>query len=388
MKTKIFRIIEMYKSQLESAKKNPELAKKYLNTKIQVKKARLLSKINYTPKITGIVSAKLEVTQNCNSKCVTCNFWKINTLMNEEPIDQEKLSFEEFKKVIDQLNELKCQSLQLIGGETLLYKRITELIEYATKKGMKSNIVTNGLLMTEETAEKIVNSGLHSIVFSIDAKDPELNNKIRGVSKAFELQTKAIQLINKYDKNNKIHKSINCTVSVHNAHVLNEIIDIAHELNIKEVSYIFLSTYSKEIKNLTDKMFGKPTGSLEFMTSPSLIPKDIKKLKEQKELILKKAKKYNINIKGQFLTGKIYDLVNAVKRDKNLFCMLPFKFILVDVYGYAYPCDMLRYKLGNIREKSLKKMFLSNEFKEFSKIYINNYKYIEICKYCPLYCPV
>jgi len=124
------------------------------------------------------------------------------------------------------------------------------------------------------------------------------------------------------------------------------------------------------------------------MTSPSLIPKDIKKLKEQKELILKKAKKYNINIKGQFLTGKIYDLVNAVKRDKNLFCMLPFKFILVDVYGYAYPCDMLRYKLGNIREKSLKKMFLSNEFKEFSKIYINNYKYIEICKYCPLYCPV
>ena len=74
MKTKIFRIIEMYKSQLESAKKNPELAKKYLNTKIQVKKARLLSKINYTPKITGIVSAKLEVTQNCNSKCVTCNF--------------------------------------------------------------------------------------------------------------------------------------------------------------------------------------------------------------------------------------------------------------------------------------------------------------------------
>ncbi|MEA3379002.1 MAG: radical SAM protein [Nanoarchaeota archaeon] len=372
----------------KSGIKNPQLAVDYgiLRAQILIFKALNQIGVYYQPKPKSIVSAKIELTQDCTSRCITCNFWRITTLMNGRKIDRKRLEHRDYIKLIYQLKKLHCNTIQWLGGETLLYKRVPELIKLCTELGIKTNIVTNGTEMTKDMAQSLVESGLNSITFSLDGPK-EINDKVRGIKGAFEKQLLAIERIKNADKQNKLHKSISVTVSIVNLPYIEKVLDIANKINITEINYYILSAYNKQVKQNTDKLFKKLVGSLEFLVSPALIPKDEKLLKKKQDEILKKAKEYNIKIRGHLFTKGMANLEKGIKR-KDMFCLAPYKFCVIDCYGYIYPCDLLRYPFGNIKETSIKKALNSKEFNKFSQIYLKKFKDIEICRYCPLYCPI
>jgi radical SAM protein with 4Fe4S-binding SPASM domain len=382
------RLIKHGYSMIKSGINNPRLAFDYINLRWQIPSSRNLNKLGiyYKPKINSIVSAKIELTQDCTSRCVTCNFWRIKSLMSGRKIDREKLKHEEYVNVIKQLAKMNCNTIQLLGGETLLYRRVPELISLCSKLKIKTNIVTNGTEMTEEMAKEICNSGLTSLTFSLDGPQ-EINDRVRGIKGAFEKQMEAIKKIQKNDPGNKIHKSLSVTISVVNLPYVDQILDIANEIGIKEINYYILSAYDKSVKEKTDDLFKESVGSLEFQVSPSLIPKDQELINKKRKEVLEKAKKYGIHLRGQLFTKEMANLDKGIKR-KDMFCIAPYKFCVIDCYGYIYPCDLLRYPFGNIKDMSIKKALKSKRFNNFSKIYIKKFKDIEICRFCPLYCPL
>ena len=78
----------------------------------------------------GLQSANLEVTQKCDSKCVSCNIWQMakSPLSNNEAAQQEReLDFDEHIQIINELKELGVKALQLHGGEPLLNTRLPEI---------------------------------------------------------------------------------------------------------------------------------------------------------------------------------------------------------------------------------------------------------------------
>ena len=373
---------------LRGAKQNPKLAKDYALLRFHVFLSRLGNKLNFyhEPKLKSIVSAKIELTQACPSKCITCNFWRINSMMNGCEKKETKLKHDEFEELLRQLKKMNCNAVQLLGGETLAYRRAPELIKLASSLGMKTNIITNGILMTPEIAKEIGESGLTTLGFSIDGPK-DVNNYIRGHKDAFDKQINAIKLIQKYDPENKIHKSICVTISVPNVEYLDKIMDIANEVGIKEVSYYMMSTYSEDTKEQADDLFKEKVGSLEFMVPSSLAAKDKPLLDKKRKEILRKAKEYGITVRGQFFTKEMVDVDKAIRREDK-FCITPYKFCTIDCYGHVYPCDLLRYSFGNIRENSLKEILNSARYSKFSKMYIKKFKDIKICRYCPLYGPI
>ena len=69
--------------------------------------------------------AQWMITRKCNYRCRGCNVWKEQ--------DQRELSTEEIKRGLDILRDLGIVELVISGGDPLLRKDVSEIIDYASK---------------------------------------------------------------------------------------------------------------------------------------------------------------------------------------------------------------------------------------------------------------
>ena len=114
--------------------------------------------------------AEFRFTENCNSRCITCNVWKNNSI--------NELTTEEIKNALHQLKEIGVKQLIFTGGETLLRNDVGDIIKEANSLKFEAIIVvTNGLLL-EEKAEEIAESAIklasHAKRKTIRAEDIKL----------------------------------------------------------------------------------------------------------------------------------------------------------------------------------------------------------------------
>jgi len=116
----------------------------------------------------------IESTNACNLRCPMCgrNWMK------------EKIGYIDwglFKKIIDEATKYYLPSIKLnYRGEPLLHPDIAKMVKYAKEKGiLEVQFNTNGVLLTEEKAEKLIDAGLDRIIFSFDAANKKTYEKIR-----------------------------------------------------------------------------------------------------------------------------------------------------------------------------------------------------------------
>jgi len=92
------------------------------------------------------------------------------------------LTVKDHQNFIASLKEFAGNDIQIqfVGGEPLLKKGIIELIEYTTKQGFSTTMTTNGFLFNAENRERIANSGLNSLVFSLESLKQKTHDFLRG----------------------------------------------------------------------------------------------------------------------------------------------------------------------------------------------------------------
>jgi len=94
---------------------------------------------------------------------------------------QGYMSFEDFKKIIDEAYKYTNLLLPFQWGEPLIHPQIWKMIKYAVSKKMRVMLTTNGTLLNSHTIPLIVNSGLERITVSVDGVGSTYEN-IRGFS--------------------------------------------------------------------------------------------------------------------------------------------------------------------------------------------------------------
>jgi len=138
------------------------------------------------------------LTARCNVRCKICEVWKQQF--------SGELTTAEVKNLLDQSIEAGVKTVYFTGGEALLRPDILELVNYAARPGIITTVNTNGSLINEELAEKIVLSRLRNLTFSIDSASAKVHDSIRGKG-VFEKAVKGIQLVNgfksKYRRDNQ-----------------------------------------------------------------------------------------------------------------------------------------------------------------------------------------
>ena len=127
--------------------------------------------------IKNLTSLIIEPTNTCNLRCTFC-------FVTEGMTRQEGfLEFDLFKKIIDDSPGLEHLCMHN-WGEPLLHRDIFRMIDYAREAGVQWVVMnTNGTLLTDKMIDRIVDSGLSIIRFSIDGS-AETFKRIRGVELA------------------------------------------------------------------------------------------------------------------------------------------------------------------------------------------------------------
>lgn len=84
-----------------------------------------------------------------------------------------------FKTIADQVGEHKAILRFSGAGEPMVHKQCVDYMEYAKAVGCEVGLITNGSLMTEESALRMLKAGVEMIEFSVDAADSDTYDIVR-----------------------------------------------------------------------------------------------------------------------------------------------------------------------------------------------------------------
>jgi len=161
-----------------------------------------------------------EVTKGCNLRCVHC---RATATELSSPND---LSTPRALDIISQIADFCSPILVLSGGEPLYRPDIFQLARFATEKGIRVALGTNGTLVTKEVARKIVDSGVRRVSISLDGADSQTHDTFRGIPGAFEAAVYGMRNL----KELGMSVQINMTIAKHNAKQLPAVLDLSREL--------------------------------------------------------------------------------------------------------------------------------------------------------------
>jgi radical SAM protein with 4Fe4S-binding SPASM domain len=161
-----------------------------------------------------------EVTKGCNLRCIHC---RATATELTSPLD---LPTTKALNLLEQVSQYALPILVLSGGEPLFRADIFQLARYATERGLRVALATNGTLVTKEIARKIVDTGVRRVSISLDGANAATHDSFRGIPGAFDAALRGFQNL----KELGMSLQINTTIARHNAHELPAVLELARSI--------------------------------------------------------------------------------------------------------------------------------------------------------------
>ncbi len=115
----------------------------------------------------------IETSSSCNLRCIMCP--------NKDVPGARKglMKIELFRKIIDEMAPFVGDIYLHHRGEPLLNPALFDMIKYARDAGIKTRFHTNGVLLNQERAEKLLEAQPDLVSFSVDGFTKESYENIR-----------------------------------------------------------------------------------------------------------------------------------------------------------------------------------------------------------------
>jgi SynChlorMet cassette radical SAM/SPASM protein ScmF len=130
------------------------------------------------------------LTKGCNLRCRHC--W-IEPGHQTERDTYSTLAFTSFRTIIEQAKPMGLSSVRLTGGEPLLHPEIHEILELTRKENLQLTLETNGTLCNPELSKEIAGCKGPSVGVSLDGKNAETHEWVRGVAGCFQAALEGIR---------------------------------------------------------------------------------------------------------------------------------------------------------------------------------------------------
>ncbi len=151
-----------------------------------------MKKLDFPNRIT------VELTNQCNVSCTFCPRQSVDMKIGF-------MSMELYKKIIDEASEhLPVKLVIFFRGESLLHPEFIECVKYAKDKGIGPiQYATNAFELTNDMSDKLLETGIDFISFSLDTLDPEIYRKSRLCGNLDISRDNVIYLSKKCDEKRK-----------------------------------------------------------------------------------------------------------------------------------------------------------------------------------------
>lgn len=143
----------------------------------------------------------VDITDMCNLRCPFCL-----RVSNPELIQNKKMSFDMFQKIIDEgsMNGLYGVKLNIIG-EPLLHPDVCKFVRYAKEKGLIDVYFnTNAVLLNEKTANSLIDAKLDRLSISFEGYTKDVYERYR-VGSDFDLVVNNIKAIQEFKKERHVN---------------------------------------------------------------------------------------------------------------------------------------------------------------------------------------
>jgi len=129
----------------------------------------------------GYDIVNIEVTNNCNMRCTFC------ALPIRKAPDKE-METKDVYQVLEELAEYKGVDFVAFHqfGEPILHPDIWRYVDRCRELGLRTQLVTNGLALTDKKIEKLIEHSPDIVRISLHVLDPENHSEIRGVKTSFD----------------------------------------------------------------------------------------------------------------------------------------------------------------------------------------------------------
>ncbi|MBP3505388.1 MAG: radical SAM protein [Lachnospiraceae bacterium] len=170
-------------------------------------------------------SLNIEINNTCNHKCEFCDF---HGPYAPNKIHPARMDFDTIKKILDAAHELGigCKELGFyLSGEPFVHTELVDAVAYAKKIGYKYVfLTTNGSLAYPEQMKRILDAGLDSIRFSVNAADAKTYEIVHG-SDDFDAVVANIKFAHEYITSNNLSTatSLSCVITKRTFGIQNQI---------------------------------------------------------------------------------------------------------------------------------------------------------------------
>ncbi|MFH1732965.1 MAG: radical SAM protein [Planctomycetota bacterium] len=200
-----------------------------------------------TRRLVRPASIYCKLTLRCNARCRHCDVWK-------HPSDiQDELSTAEWKDIFSSLRRwLGPADICLTGGEVLLRRDALDLLEFTAGLGLRVQFLSNGYVLADDVAEKIIAANPDTAAVSLDAMDPRLYDELRGKEGFFKRAAAAIRsLVHHHNRLGARGRIIVKTVMMDpNLDELTKIVDWVAELGTAKVFFQAITqNYEQEMRH-------------------------------------------------------------------------------------------------------------------------------------------
>lgn len=315
----------------------------------------------------GPVSIHLDITNRCNLECKFC--WQRSHERKGWINYENELSEEKLLKLVEEAAELGVEHWLLSGGGEPLLRTGTavKVMEKIKKLNMHGDIITNGTILEEEHAKRIVKSGWDRVRFSVNSHEAERHDFLVGSEGAFKKAIKSILYLSKYKRKlgtSKPEIGFNTVINTVNYKELPELVELLSELNGDLFNVQTIILYSEKEEKWTLSKEEKE----EF-------PKYVK---EANNIAAEKNIDTNVD---QYLQEDLVDKSNKMdemdqviekerrkmaKREglKSAYCYEPWYLMTIRADGTVGSCRLFGDDGVDIHRKSLKEIWFGDYYRE------------------------
>jgi MoaA/NifB/PqqE/SkfB family radical SAM enzyme len=206
------------------------------------------------PPLAKLPLVTLYVTERCNSRCVTCDYWRHG---------RDDMDLAAVTRLLPSLARLSTQMVLLSGGEPLLNPDWEAIAQVLRSNGLKVWLLTSGLALAKHARRAA--TLFDAITVSLDGTDAETYAAIRGLN-AFHKVCEGIQAAAAHGA----PPAIRVTLQRGNFRQLPAFVDLAKDLGAQRVSFLAVDVANPHAFGRTD----------DFVSDLALRPEDLPELEQ------------------------------------------------------------------------------------------------------------
>ncbi|MCX6744265.1 MAG: radical SAM protein [Candidatus Parcubacteria bacterium] len=273
-----------------------------------------------------VIKLDFNVTNKCNFRCKHCCF-------RSGEVNLKQLPFPMIQSILTEFKELGGKRIDITGGEATTRKDCFQIVALCKQLGFKTELVTNGSLLNEETLKRYQGIGLDGIAISLDGSNFKHYSQIRPVSEGtYKKVLKNIELAAKHG----FYTKVNTVVFDSNLHDLIAITRLAVALGAREQGFYYFS----------------PIGRGDCFTANIADP--LKWIQVIRQLLIEFYNKIEISLETPIIESDF-----CRKIDTHCYMERPWHLqILPD--GNVFPCAIMcahQKPLANLYEQSLRQIW-------------------------------